>query len=216
YAPAPPRTGRRGRPRVKGERLGTPGDLAVSGAWRTAVVHRYGRQEKTLVCEVPVLWYGCFGPVPGRIVLVREPGRAAPYELALFTTDLAASATRIVERYARRWSIEPANATGKQIMGIGQARNRTPRAVRRTVPFAFLIQSLVTVWYAEHGHHPDDARERRRLSPWYTTKQDPSFEDMITKLRRVLIYARISSVTTGQASPTETHTYHLASELTAV
>ncbi|HEV2635871.1 MAG TPA: hypothetical protein VGX23_12030, partial [Actinocrinis sp.] len=46
YAPAPPRTGRRGRPRVKGERLGTPGDLAVSGAWRTAVVHRYGRQEK--------------------------------------------------------------------------------------------------------------------------------------------------------------------------
>ena len=76
-------------------------------------------------------------------------------------------------------------------------------------------QSLVTVWYAERGHHPGDAQERRRLSPWYTTKQDPSFEDMITKLRRVLIYAHISSVTTGQASPTENHAYHLASKLTA-
>jgi hypothetical protein len=113
------------------------------------------------------------------------------------------------------WRIEPANATGKQIMGIGQARNRTPRAVRRTVPFALLVQCLVTVWYAEHGHHRGDAQERRRLSPWYTTKEDPSFEDMIAKLRRVLIYASFSDVTAGYDSPTETHTYHLASELTA-
>jgi DDE superfamily endonuclease len=215
YAPAPARTGRRGRPRVKGARLGTAGDLAGAGVWRTVVVHRYGRREEIEVCEVPVLWYGCFGPACGRIVLVREPGSDKLYELALFTTDLVAGAARIVERYARRWSIEPANATGKQFMGIGQARNRTPRAVRRTVPFAFLVQSLVTVWYAEHGHHPGDAQERRRLSPWYTTKEDPSFEDMLTKLRRVLIYARISGVSTGQASPTEIHAYHLASELTA-
>jgi hypothetical protein len=148
-------------------------------------------------------------------VLVRDPGSERPYELALFTTDLAAPAARIVERYARRRSIEPANATGKQIMGVGQTRNRTPRAVRRTVPFAFLVQSLVTVWYAEHGHHRGDAAERRRLSPWYASKQDPSFEDMITKLRRVLIYAQISGVAAGHDSQSETHAYQLASQLTA-
>ena len=75
--------------------------------------------------------------------------------------------------------------------------------------------SLVTVWYAEHGHHPGDAQARRLRSPWYTTKQDPSFEDMIAKLRRVLIHARISEVAAGHDSPSETLVYQLASQLTA-
>jgi hypothetical protein len=217
YAHAPGPTGRRGRPRAKGERLGTAADLAAAATWRAVTVRRYGRTDTVLVSDLPALWYGSFGAARGRIVLVRDLDHSAdrPYELALFTTDNPAPATVIVQRYARRWSIEPANAIGKQIMGVGQARNRTPRAVRRTVPFAFLIQSLVTVWYAEHGHHPGDALERRRHSPWYTTKQDPSFEDMIAKLRRVLIYAQISRVAAGQDTPPETHAYHLASELTA-
>jgi hypothetical protein len=38
---------------------------------------------------------------------------------------------------------------------------------------------------------------------------------MIAKLRRVLIYARFTGVAAGQASPSETHAYHLASEFTA-
>lgn len=33
YAPAPPRTGRRGRPRLKGHRLGRPAELAAGGDW---------------------------------------------------------------------------------------------------------------------------------------------------------------------------------------
>lgn len=215
YGYAPGRTGRRGRPKTKGERLGTATDLAGSGRWRTITVNRYGRREKVHALEVPALWYGSFGPTRGRVVLVRDQGSDKPYDLALFSTDLAAAVGAVVERYARRWSIEPANATGKQIMGIGQARNRTPRAVRRTVPFTFLIQSLVTVWYAEHGHHPDDAAARRREHPWYLTKEDPSFEDMIAKLRRVLIYVRFSGVAAGQDTPSEIHTYRLASQLTA-
>ena len=36
YAPAPPRTGKRGRPAVKGARLGTPADLAASATWTEA------------------------------------------------------------------------------------------------------------------------------------------------------------------------------------
>ena len=52
-----------------------------------------------------------------------------------------------------------------------------------------LIQSLVVVWYALHGHHPDDALTRRLAQPWYQTKTEPSFEDMITKLRKTLIVA---------------------------
>ena len=35
-------------------------------------------------------------------------------------------------------------------------------------------------------HHPDDALARRLAQPWYQTKTEPSFEDMITKLRKTL------------------------------
>jgi hypothetical protein len=116
----------------------------------------------------------------------------------------------VVERYAVRWPIEPANAVGKQQMGVGQARNRVKNAVERTVPFGRLIQSMVTVWYTLHGHHPDDVLARRLAEPWYQTKTEPSFEDMITKLRKTLIVARFSPVRAGQVDPDLLQDYALA------
>jgi hypothetical protein len=62
--------------------------------------------------------------------------------------------------------------------------------VQRTVPFGLMCLSLVTVWYATAGHAPADAAERRTRSRWYTTKTEPSFEDMTIKLRRVIIAAK--------------------------
>ena len=79
-------------------------------------------------------------------MLVRDLGSSNAYDLALFTLDQAATPEQIVERYALRWSIEPANAVGKQQVGVGQARNRVKNAVERSVPFGMLIQSLVVVW----------------------------------------------------------------------
>src|SRR5439155_1618029 len=38
----PPRTGRRGRPRTKGERIGSPVQAATHAPWRQATVTRYG------------------------------------------------------------------------------------------------------------------------------------------------------------------------------
>ena len=40
YAPAPPRTGRRGRPALKGPRLGTPTELAATATWTPLAVTR--------------------------------------------------------------------------------------------------------------------------------------------------------------------------------
>jgi hypothetical protein len=53
---------------------------------------------------------------------------------------------------------------------VGQARNRTPKAVQRTVPFGLICLSLTVVWYATAGHAPADAVERRSRARWYTTK----------------------------------------------
>ena len=57
---------------------------------------------------------------------------------------------------------EQAFADARQIVGVGEARNRTRRAVERTVPFGLICFSVVTVWYAVHGHAPEDAATHLR------------------------------------------------------
>jgi hypothetical protein len=215
FAPAPPKTGRRGRPRTKGERLGTPTELATKATWRQTTVLRYGRTETVKISQIAGLWYGSFGKKAGRLVLVRDTDSDKAYDLALFTTELVSMAEEIVARYAARWSIEPANAQGKGAFGIGQARNRTQRAVERTVPFQFLAYSLVIVWYAIYGHHPDDVADRRARSPWYVTKAEPSFDDILAKLRRTIIAARFLPEGPGQADPEQIRAVHLAWEAAA-
>ncbi len=127
FGPKPPRTGTRGRPRLQGHRLGRPADLATTATWQQVTVSRYGRRDTIEIAAVDSIWYGAFGNAPGRTVLVREAGRADGYDLALFTTDLNSPAAEIVARYAARWPIETAIAAAKQLLGVGQARNRLQR-----------------------------------------------------------------------------------------
>ena len=58
--------------------------------------------------------------------------------------------------------------------------------------------------YARRGHNPADIDDRRTAQPWYQTKTEPAFEDMLTKLRRVLIAARISGGSPAQPTPEQT------------
>jgi hypothetical protein len=208
YAPAPAHTGKRGRPRLKGHRLGTPAELAATATWHTATVSRYGRRDTVEIAEAPSIWYGAFGNTPGRTVLVREPG--GDKVLALFTTDTDSPIETIAARYAHRWPIETAIAAGKQLLGIGQARNRLQRAVERTVPFGFIVYSLIIVWYTTHGHHRDDLTQRRVAQPWYRSKDDIAFEDMLAKLRRTLLTAQITGVDPAQPDPHKYRDYELA------
>jgi hypothetical protein len=46
---------------------------------------------------------------------------------------------------------------------------------------AFFIYSIVVVWFDRVGHH----FLRFPVRPWYKGKQEPSFADMLTTLRRV-------------------------------
>jgi hypothetical protein len=50
----------------------------------------------------------------------------------------------------------------------------------------------------------------RHPQRWYTTKTEPSFEDMTVKLRRVIIAARFRPPAPYQASPEETRAVLLA------
>src|SRR6266536_6299823 len=197
YGPKPPPTGKRGRPRKKGGRIGTCADAAAAADWRGTVINAYGKDTAVQVAARDALWYGSFKSAPGQLVLVRDPGSARPYDLGIFTLDTEASPETIAERYSWRWPIEPSNATGKQLTGAGDACNRAEKAVERTVPFGFLVQSLLVCWYARHAYSRADIDRRRLLCPWYRTKTSPSPADMLARLRREFLKARFSAIWPG-------------------
>jgi hypothetical protein len=193
--PPPPRTGKRGRPRLKGHRIGTPTQIARSARWTTVTVARYGTRAAVQITERTCLWYGTWRTDPVRVILLRDTRRMTHsgeygYDIALVTTDLTATAQEIIARYAARWSIEVTFFDVKNILGVGQARNRVKKAVERTVPFGLLCYSLLILWYASHGHPTTDTTHRRASAPWYRSKTEPSTLDMLTSLRRQIIAAR--------------------------
>jgi hypothetical protein len=203
---------RGGRPKRIGTKLGTPKDIATTAAWANTTVARYGRTDTVDLADIRCLWYGVYRSREVRVILVRDLGSKTKtgYDLALITTDLQSPAADIVARYADRWSIEVTIEDAKQITGVGHARNRTPQAVARTVPFGLITQSLVVSWYTLHGHHPDTVTERRTQAPWYRSKTQPAYHDMIIKLRRTLIAARFRAGKGRTPTPEETLAVHLA------
>lgn len=197
HALAPPRVRKPGRPPRKGARLGTWAEVAAAASWTPAAVHVYGRDQGEDLAEVTCLWYGCLDVITVRVILARDTAAT----LALVTTDLAAPAAALVERYAARWSIEQAFTDARNVLGAGEARTRARRAVERTVPFALIVHTLVITWYARHGHDPSGIAARRAAEPWYRSKTEPAFEDMLTQLRRVMITARISGGSPAHPEP---------------
>jgi DDE superfamily endonuclease len=190
---APPRRlGTRGRPRTKGDRL--PELTTIAGLQATPfALHQvtcYGHNGIAAIAGFACLWPAVFATRPVQVVLVRDPAAPDSFDLALVSTDLSATPAALVERYAGRWQVEVCFREARQDAGVGQARNRTRRAVERTVPFGLVCYSLAIVWYTQHGHHPADLAARRALAPWYQSKATPSVADMLAKLRRVLIAAQ--------------------------
>ena len=197
YAPAPPPTGKRGRPRTRGDRIGNPTQAGAGASWRQTSVTRYGRTDTVAVAEVTCLWYGAFGKRHGRLVLVRDRAAATTRELALFSTDLTSTVEQIIARYAGRWSVEVAIETAKGPLGVGQARNYLEQAVERTVPFAMLNLTILTLWYHHAGNATVDIAARRTIARWYRHKRHIAVTDMLTAFRR----ARITDITAAHDTP---------------
>jgi hypothetical protein len=173
YEPAPTRTGRRGRPREKGNRLPSLAALAATAAFTPVTVTRYGKTAVIQAAAITCLWHSVFGTRQVTVVVIRDKAKTG-YDLALVSTDAAASAAAIIERYAARWSIEVAIEDSKQIFAAEQARNCTARAVERTIPFQLACQAITVTWYATAGHDPADVDDHRIRAPWYITKAEPS------------------------------------------
>jgi hypothetical protein len=132
YAPAPERTGKRGRPRRWGARLGRLAEIATDPAtsWVEHTVRRYGKTETLKLAVTDCLWEPLGADTPIRVILVHDDTKPAGYQLALITTDLTSTPAQIVERYSDRWSIEVCFEEAKHQAGVGDAEK--PRRERGT------------------------------------------------------------------------------------
>ncbi|MGH2845493.1 MAG: transposase [Thermoleophilaceae bacterium] len=187
FALAPPKTGKRGRPPLKGARLASLAQLAATARFvPVTITAPSGKTRVEHVWKTTCLWYGPFHTRPVTIMLIRKPDRSDGYDVAIASTDTAATTAELICRYDSRWTIETAHQEAKA-HGVGQARNRVQRAVERTVPFGFLAMTITIAWYALHGDPDADLKTRRRTAPWYRQKATISYTDMLAALRRELI-----------------------------
>jgi hypothetical protein len=209
HHPTPAASGKRGRPRLRGDRIGTPTDIAAhattTNTWVDTLINRYGTTITARTTEITGLWFGVWRTDPVRIILVKDSRRKGnttkSYDIAIVTTDMRATTSQIIARYASRWSIEVCFHDGKNITGVGETQNRVKKAVQRSVPFTFMCHTIIVIWYATNATPENQVADRRRNAPWYTTKTDPSTMDMLYTARDELTTHRFNPATPGHATP---------------
>lgn len=183
YEPAPPPLPhQRGRRRKKGQRL--PGMAAWADdpnqPWQTLIFDQFGLHATLRVKTIRALYYKAGQDRLLVIVLVRDVLGKRPDQM-FYCTCLDWNARQILSTYAGRWSIEVTFENSKQLLGLEDPANRKEKAVRRTAPMALVLYSLIVVWFHQVGWRHLRFPDR----PWYRRKQEASFADMLTTLRRL-------------------------------
>jgi hypothetical protein len=183
YAPPPPRTEQsKGAPRKKGARLPGMAPWAddASQPWTTLRFDQFGLHAVLQVKTRQALYYKAGGQRLLTIVLTRDRDGKRPDQM-FYCTKLDWRPRQILATYANRWAIECTFENSKQYLGLEDPANRLPQAVARTAPIALVLYTLVTVWFHVTGHSHLRFPQRR----WYQRKDEPSFADLLTTLRRV-------------------------------
>ena len=88
-----------GRPREKGDRLPSLAGLSATAVSGQVTVAHYGKTASIQAAGVTCLWHSVFGTRPVTVVLIRDRTKTG-YDLALVTTDTAASPAQAIQRYA--------------------------------------------------------------------------------------------------------------------
>jgi DDE superfamily endonuclease len=179
--------GQPGRPRKRGDRLPSPREL-LAGRCRRLSFNIYGRTEEARVADCQARVYAA-PDKPLRVVAV-DPLTSGRPRQAFYSTCADALAEQVIAWYARRWSIEVALHDSKQHLGFEEPQGWSRRAVERTAPVAMLLYGLIVLWFAREGH-----RSWRPLNcPWYASKAEPSFADMLNTLRRLSVRRQVLSL----------------------
>jgi hypothetical protein len=173
-----------GQRSTQGQRLPTPAQLlADDAAWPAVtrwITFPNGCRRRLHLKQIDdVCWPSVAGVKPVRVVLVRDP-KGQWRDEALVSTDPRLPYWLIVAGYCRRWSVEVAFCDAKQRLGFHDPQVWSALAVERATPMAWLVGTLVVLWYAESGRAGPQAR---RQGSWYRKKSSLTFADMLSSCR---------------------------------
>jgi hypothetical protein len=196
YDPVPPKQpkSKRGKKPQKGPRLPNPkeamkkADRNRSGrgpwAWQTVAATAYGVTRQLQVISFQAVWPEVLGLVPILVVLVRDPlGKFK--DKYLFTTDLDADLGWVISTFSKRWSIEVAFKSSKQVMNIQAPQHWCKESIEKLSPWVWLMQSVISLWYFTDGRRLPPARAaRRRFGEWDT---EWSLGHMLRVLRTAIL-----------------------------
>lgn len=178
---APPRTGRRGRPRTKGQRLATPLGMAAAlsdADWTTVQVCVRGQMVERKLWSRVLLWYETARSRPHLLVIVRDPSGHQRDDFFI-SSDTTMTPAEVAGLYSDRWAIEDTNRNLKQYLGVHNPQSWVGDGPEHVVALAGWLYSAVWHWYL--AVHAEDPTWPDR--PWYTTKRTPSFADALATLR---------------------------------
>jgi len=180
-----------GRGRKNGEPLADLQGWARDGKspWQELTFEQYGLHTTLLVKVQQALYYAAGKDRLLTVILTRDKVGQRP-DHRFYCTCLNWSAREVLSAYASRWALEVTFEGSKQVLGLEDAANRLPRAVQRTAPMALVLYSLVVLWFDVAGHEQVRFPER----PWYGRKREPSFQDMVSTLRRLSWEEKIAEV----------------------
>jgi len=186
-APRERKPGQRGRPRRRGEQLRSPREMLAERCQRVEF-DLYGRTERARLADCQARVYAV-PERPLRVVAVAPLSGGRPQQ-AFYSTHADALAEEVILWYARRWSVEATFHDSKQQLGFEQPQGWSRKAVERTAPVAMLLYSLIVLWFAKAGHRQYQPLE----CPWYVSKTEPSFADMLATLRRLSVRQKINEL----------------------
>ena len=186
---APQRTGKRGRPRVRGARLEAPDAMSKRLATSDFDLVEYvcrGKTVAALVWSTRALWYQVDKRRLVTVVIVRDPAGIMP-DAFFVSDDEDATDAEILTAYSARWAIEVTNREVKQCLGAEDPQCWKYQGPERAAHLSLWLYSAIWTWYiATFG---TEATWTPR--PWYREKATPSFLDALAALRRTLWAERI-------------------------
>lgn len=171
----------RGRRRLYGEQAPTPDQLFrdESIPWQKVTAFAGGKMRRFSVKRItPLLWRSAGVHVPMQLVVVkpvgyrRSKGDRTNYRRPsyLICTDPTLAVTTVLQYYIWRWDIETNHRDEKQIIGVGQAQVRSPKAVDRVPAFAVAVYATLLL---AHSTLPYETSKRIAPLPKWRRNRPP-------------------------------------------
>ena len=166
--PKPHKGPRLSNPKQIMKKAGRNRDQRESGIWQTVEATAYGVTRTLQVISFQAVWPEVLGLTPILVVLIRDP-LGTFKDKYLFTTDLDANLGWVISAFSRRWSIEVAFKSSKQVMSIQSPHHWCQQSIEKLAPWVWLMQSVISLWYFTEGRKLPPARAaRRRFGDWDT------------------------------------------------